>query len=63
MSAFFNNSAKPAPPTGPKSIRMSSNASALYPIREEIGGKLSIEDDVLDEDEMDSSRRSTVSSK
>ena len=50
MSAFFNTSKIP-PPTGPKSIRMSSNASVLFPIREEGGGigKMSINDDILDE--------------
>jgi hypothetical protein len=56
MSAFFNSTKAPLP-TGPKSIRMSSNASALYPIREE-GGKISIDEDVLDE--VDSSPTSSV---
>mmetsp|Transcript_24071 Transcript_24071/g.26736 ORF Transcript_24071/g.26736 Transcript_24071/m.26736 type:complete len:141 (-) Transcript_24071:16-438(-) len=61
MSAFFNTTKiLPPPPTGPKSIRMSSNASMLYPIREEAGGKVSIyEDDILDE--VDSSPRSSIS--
>lgn len=59
MSAFFNTTKAP-PPTGPKSIRMSSNASVLYPIREE-GGKMSIDEDILDE--VDSSPRSSISSK
>lgn len=49
MSAFFNTSKIP-PPTGPKSIRMSSNASVLFPIREEGGiGKMSINEDILNE--------------
>jgi len=38
MSAFFNTTKNPQP-TGPKSIRMSSNASMLYPILEEGGGR------------------------
>jgi len=59
MSAFFNTTKIPPPPTGPKSIRMSSNASVLYPIREEGGGKMSIDDDILDE--ADSSPRSSIS--
>ena len=60
MSAFFNTSKIP-PPTGPKSIRMSSNASVLFPIREEGGiGKMSINDDILDE--VDSSPWSSLSS-
>ena len=37
MSAFFNTTKHQQ--TGPKSIRMSSNASVLYPIREEGGGR------------------------
>lgn len=56
MSAFFNTTK--APPTGPKSIRMSSNASVLYPIREE-GCKMSIQEDVLSE--VESSPRSSIS--
>lgn len=61
MSAFFNTSKMP-PPTGPRSIRMSSNASVLFPIREEGGGigKMSINDDILDE--VDSSPWSSLSS-
>lgn len=60
MSAFFNTTKYP-PPTGPKSIRMSSNASMLYPIREEDGFKMSVHEDILDE--VDSSPRSSISSK
>lgn len=60
MSAFFNTSKFP-PATGPKSIRMSSNASMLYPIREEDGFKMSVHEDILDE--VDSSPRSSISSK
>ena len=60
MSAFFNTSKMP-PPTGPKSIRMSSNASVLFPIREEGGiGKMSMNNDILDE--VDSSPWSSISS-
>lgn len=59
MSAFFNTTK--APQTGPKSIRMSSNASMLYPIREEGNGKVSVQEDILDE--VDSSPRSSLSSK
>jgi len=59
MSAFFNTSKAPAP-AGPKSIRMSSNASILYPIREEKGAKMSIHEDILDE-VSSSSPRSSIS--
>ena len=61
MSAFFNTTTKIPTATGPKSIRMSSNASALYPIREEGGGKMSISDNMLDQ--VDSSARSSISGK
>lgn len=62
MSAFFNTSGKiQQPQTGPKSIRMSSNASVLYPIREEGGAKMSVDEDILGE--VDSSPRSSISSK
>ena len=59
MSAFFNTTSKIQNATGPKSIRMSSNASVLYPIREEGGGKISISENILDE--IDSSARSSIS--
>ncbi|CAI2384292.1 unnamed protein product [Moneuplotes crassus] len=48
MNAFFSTT-KIQAPTGPQSIRMSSNASILYPIREENGAKMSIDEDILDE--------------
>ena len=61
MSGFFNSTSKVPPPTGPKSIRMSSNASVLFPIREEDGVKKRIEQDVLDE--IESSIQSSIASK
>ena len=56
MSAIFNSSKAP-PQTGPKSIRMSSNASVLFPIREEDGVKANY-DEIIS-----SSPKSSLSSK